>query len=109
MSSDAVHFTFRVPSIPASCTVAVSFRRGVPLREADFPVALPDEPCGEKVPPSLSVRPAALLGFSLPPFAGLFPRMGEHSISGSPGPRVVSHAAHPPRLIFVGVTHRPRH
>jgi hypothetical protein len=42
-----------------------------------------------------------------PPFAGLFPRMSELLHLWRSGPRVASHAAHPPRLIFVGVTHRP--
>jgi len=55
---------------------------------------------------SCHARQAALLGFSSP-FAGLFPRMGERSISGTSGPHVASHAARPPRFIFVGVTEHP--
>jgi len=54
-------------------------------------------------PGSSLCHPTALMGFrSLPPFAGLLPRIGGHHVSVRPGPRAVRASSSAP-IIFVGV------
>lgn len=78
-----------------------SFLRGVPLRETDIR-GLAGRSRREK-PPSLGFSPGGAPGFFCAPrrFA---PADGCRAVSGVPGPLVVSHAARPTRLIFVGLS-----